>query len=118
MSTPPTTTPARWPDVSRAHQEELAQLAARYVRWPHPELVAQVAAANADPAWQAECEAGLAAAMDPALYVWAGSTCLFPGIRRFKNSRNPVERANSGARRGRWCSTAPPITLRRSVGNY
>ena len=41
MSTPTTATPARWPDVSRAHQEELAQLAARYVRWPHPELVAQ-----------------------------------------------------------------------------
>jgi hypothetical protein len=85
-----TASTAEWSDVSPEHQRQLACIAARYVRWPHPDLVAQVAEANAAAAWQAECEQGLTDAnINPALYVWPGSTCLFPGIRRFKNSVTP-----------------------------
>lgn len=84
------TTATPWADIAPAHQQELARIAARYVRWPHPDLVAQVAEANLAAAWHNECRAGLTrAGLDPKLYLWAGSTCLFPGIRRFKNSRTP-----------------------------
>ena len=85
-----TSSVTKWSDIDPEHEQELTRIAARYVRWPHPDLVAQVAEANQVAPWHHECRDGLASAgIDPELYLWAGSTCLFPGTRRFKNSRTP-----------------------------
>ena len=70
-----------WPKVSSADEEALVRLAVPYVRWLNPALVQALANENTtqQAAWDALLLQG---GIQPDLYVWPGSACVFPGIRR------------------------------------
>ena len=70
-----------WPLVSPADEEALVRLAVPYVRWLQPTLVQALANDNATHqlAWDAVLQQ---AGIKPDLYLWNGSACVFPGIRR------------------------------------
>jgi hypothetical protein len=70
-----------WPKVSDHDAEALVRLAVPYVRWLNPALVEALAQDNT--ARYADWVAALRQAdINPDLYVWPGSACVFPGIRR------------------------------------
>jgi hypothetical protein len=70
-----------WPPVSAADAEALVRLAVPYVRWLHPALVAALADDNTEESssWHTVLQR---ADIGPDLYMWPGSACVFPGIRR------------------------------------
>jgi hypothetical protein len=72
---------ASWPRVALVDEEALVRLVVPYVRWLHPDLVAQVQEDNAQylEDWQNILRQH---AIPADLYVWTGSACAFPGVRR------------------------------------
>lgn len=70
-----------WPAVTQFDAEALVHLAVPYVRWMNPDLVTALAADNDKHqlAWESVFRR---AGIPSDLYVWPGSTCIFPGVRR------------------------------------
>jgi hypothetical protein len=69
--------------VSKEDQEQLARLADRYALWLHPDLIAQVAQANLlAPTYGPPSALPEVPKFIPEAYLWEGSTCFYPGIRR------------------------------------
>lgn len=79
---------AEWKPVAITDEEALVQLAAPYVHWYSPDLVAELAADNTAHrvAWQAVLVKGN---VKPDLYLWPGSACAYPGRRR-KTGKEPA----------------------------
>lgn len=78
-----------WPDWPPPKDDDLLELAramAPFVRFLHPGVVYAVAEDNrrmgAD--WSARLEA---LGIDPAIYLWDGSPCSFPGVRRYAGNK-------------------------------
>jgi hypothetical protein len=77
-----------WPSWSQPRAEEtlaLARVVARYARFLRPEIVRAIADDNESnrAAW---CEALRLRGIDPTAYLWPGSACAFPGVRRHAGS--------------------------------
>ena len=77
-----------WPEWKQPSQEDsllLAQIAMRYVRFLDPKIVAAIADDNEvrRGEW---CESLASCGVDPSLYLWDGSPCAFPGVRRHAGS--------------------------------
>ena len=74
-----------WPTPSDKDLRELAQTMTPFVRFLDPGIVHAVAEDNrrmrAD--WSSRLEA---LGIDPAIYLWEGSPCVFPGVRRYAGS--------------------------------
>ena len=64
-------------------ERELLHIIAPCVRWIDPKCVKAIAAANAqEPRATAWASALTSVGINPSLYLWAGSTCVYPGVRR------------------------------------
>jgi hypothetical protein len=76
-----------WPSVTTDDEEALVRLIVPYVRWLHPDLVVQVQEDNARYLgdWQSLLQRH---AIPADLYVWPGSACVFPGVRRRSGKTN------------------------------
>jgi hypothetical protein len=78
----------RWPEWNLPSDEELLQLAkltVPYICFLHPDIVGFIVADNQlhREKWHAHlAEYGV----DPSLYLWEGSPCAFPGVRRYAGS--------------------------------
>lgn len=74
-----------WPPVSNAHAELLTRLVVPYARWIRKGLIEQLVIANMTDLsrWQKLLREKN---IEPDLYLWTGSACAYPGIRR-KNGK-------------------------------
>ena len=74
-----------WPQPSDEDLLELAQAMAPFVRFLNPGIVRAVAEDNRrlGAEWSSRLEA---LGIDPAIYLWEGSPCAFPGVRRYAGS--------------------------------
>ena len=80
---------AHWPVWPQPNDEDLLTLAramAPFVRFLDPSLVGAVAEDNRrfGAEWSSRMEA---LGMDPAIYLWEGSPCAFPGVRRYAGKK-------------------------------
>lgn len=75
-----------WPQPDLDDSLRLAQVLARYVRFLSPSIVEMVAEDNERHRFE-WCGALESCGVDPSLYLWEGSPCAFPGIRRYAGSR-------------------------------
>ncbi len=80
---------ARWPVWPQPNDEDLLELAramAPIVRFLDPGIVGAVAEDNRclGAEWSFRLEA---LGIDPAIYLWEGSSCAFPGVRRYAGSK-------------------------------
>jgi len=83
---------APWPSVTTADEEALVRLVVPYVRWLHPDLLTQVQEDNER--YLRNWQELLQRYTIPAdLYVWPGSACVYPGVRR--RSGNTDEKAQN-----------------------
>jgi len=75
-----------WPQPSEADVLQLARVAIPLVRYLHPDIVRAVIEDTAQHRedWS---RALLARGIDPEIYLWDGSPCVFPGVRRYAGSR-------------------------------
>jgi hypothetical protein len=77
-----------WPDFGRLADEEileLARLTTRHICFLHPDIVRKLVEDNErrrDEWRQRLAERGV----NPDLYLWPGSSCVFPGVRRYAGS--------------------------------
>lgn len=94
--------PGTWPDWGQPSDEELrglAQVLAPLVRFLQPEIVAAIVedTRRHENEWSARLpERGI----DPAIYLWDGSPCVFPGVRRHAGSKEIAafrQRSSEGA---------------------
>ena len=81
-------TRADWPVWQTPSDEDLRELARAmtpFVRFLHPGIVYAVAEDNRrmEADWSSRLEA---LRIDPAIYLWEGSPCVFPGVRRYAGS--------------------------------
>ena len=79
---------AHWPVWPQPNDEDLLKLAramAPFVRFLDPGIVGAVAEDNRrlGAEWSSRLEA---LGIDPAIYLWEGSPCSFPGVRRYAGS--------------------------------
>ena len=79
---------APWPAWSQPNDEDLLELAramAPFVRFLDPDIVGAVVEDNRrfGGEWSSRLEA---LSIDPAIFLWEGSPCAFPGIRRYAGS--------------------------------
>ncbi len=79
---------ARWPVWPQPNDEELLELAramSPFVRFLDPGIIDAVAEDNRrlGTEWSSRLEAF---GIDPAIYLWEGSPCAFPGVRRYAGS--------------------------------
>lgn len=83
----PTTFPwPEWPQPDLGDSWRLARVLARYIRFLSPRIVEAVARDNE--AHRFEWYGALASCgVDPSLYLWDGSPCAFPGVRRYAGSK-------------------------------
>jgi hypothetical protein len=77
-----------WPEWNLPDKEQLFRLAritTPYIRFLHPDIVRTVVEDNERhrDKW---CERLQGRGIDPALYLWEGSACAFPGVRRHTGS--------------------------------
>ena len=87
-----------WPQPEDGDLLELARAMAPYVRFLDPAIVRAVVEDNrrVGRAWSASLEA---LGIDPGIYLWDGSPCAFPGVRRYAGSTEIAvfrKRAESG----------------------
>lgn len=75
-----------WSEPSSQDVLTLARIVARHARFLHPEIVAAIVQDNekSRTAWS---DALRARGVDPSAYLWPGSACAFPGVRRYAGSR-------------------------------
>ena len=91
---------AHWPVWPQPNDEDLLKLAramAPFVRFLDPGIVGAVAEDNRrlGAEWSSRLEA---LGIDPAIYLWEGSPCSFPGVRRYAGSTEiAVFRQRAGA---------------------
>jgi len=99
---------SRWPEWNLPSDDELLQLAKitiPYICFLHPEIVAFMVADNQ--LHREEWHAGLAEyGVDPSLYLWDGSPCAFPGVRRYAGS---AEIAQHRKKLRRWRGPIMPL---------
>ena len=76
----------RWEQPGEKESLELAKILTRYVRFLSCEIVEAVTRDNECRAteWR---EALFQRGIDPELYLWEGSSCAFPGVRRYAGSK-------------------------------
>jgi hypothetical protein len=79
----------KWPEWVLPSDEELyqlAQVATKYIRFLNPEIVGAIAEDNAkhQKEWSDKLESR---SVNTSLYLWEGSSCCFPGIRRYAGSK-------------------------------
>jgi hypothetical protein len=77
-----------WPEWKLPSNEDLLRLAritVPYIRFLHPDIVRAVVDDNQDrrEAW---CSRLADHGIEPCLYLWEGSACAFPGVRRYAGS--------------------------------
>ncbi|HEX8699844.1 MAG TPA: hypothetical protein VF815_13455 [Myxococcaceae bacterium] len=74
-----------WPQPSEAEILQLARVAIPLVRYLHPDIVRAVVEDTAQHLedWS---RALSARGIDPEIYLWNGSPCVFPGVRRYAGS--------------------------------
>ena len=74
-----------WPGPSEGDMLGLARVLARHARFLHPDIVAAVTEDNARHAseWRTLLHER---SVDPDIYLWDGSPCAFPGVRRYAGS--------------------------------
>ena len=74
-----------WPQPDDKDLLELARTLIPFIRFLHPAIVGTVVEDNQRMGtdWSARLEA---IGIDPAIYLWDGSPCAFPGIRRYAGS--------------------------------
>ena len=77
-----------WPEWGQPKNEDILQLAkvlTPLARFLHPDIVAAVAEDNRQrfAEWRGKFEA---IGVDPDIYMWRGSPCAFPGVRRYAGS--------------------------------
>lgn len=80
---------AAWPAWDQPGDADLlpqARLVATFVRFLHPDIVGAIAEDNdaRGPQWS---ESLRALGIDPSGWIWPGSPCAFPGVRRYAGSR-------------------------------
>ena len=75
-----------WPQPSNGPLRGLAQVLAPLVRFLQPEIIAAIVEDTRRHAkgWSARL---LERGIDPAIYIWDGSPCAFPGVRRHAGSK-------------------------------
>lgn len=78
-----------WPKWNSPNEEEvhiLAKIITKYIRFLNPEIVAEITKNNNNDrtVWVKALELKN---IDPELYLWEGSPCCFPGIRRHAGSK-------------------------------
>ena len=104
-----------WPDWGQPTEEtlrDLAQALTPLVRFLKPEIVAAIAedTRRHAPEWSVRFrECGI----DPAIYLWDGSPCVFPGVRRHAGSKEIAE-----FRRQSPQDTPPPHCLATDDNDY
>ena len=74
-----------WPQPNDEDLLDLARAAAPFVRFLHPDIVGAVVEDNRRmrAEWSSRLEARR---IDPVIYLWEGSPCAFPGVRRHAGS--------------------------------
>ena len=80
---------AHWPAWSQPNDKDLLELAramAPFTRFLDPDIVGAVVEDNrlVRAAWSTRLEA---LGIDPAVYLWEGSPCAFPGVRRYAGTK-------------------------------
>jgi hypothetical protein len=86
---PRSTVTYAWPEWDRPSDEELlrlAKLTTPYIRFLHPDIVSALVDDNEKKAaaWSVRL---VERSIDPSLYLWPGSSCAFPGVRRYAGKR-------------------------------
>ena len=76
----------KWGQPKDADILHLAKVLTPLVKFLHPDIVAAVAEDNRwrFPEWRAKLEK---IGLDPNIYLWRGSPCAFPGVRRYAGSQ-------------------------------
>ena len=107
---------AGWPVWTQPNDKDILELAraiAPFVRFLDPDIVNEVVEDNRrmEVDWSVRLEAF---GIDPAIYLWEGSPCAFPGVRRYAGStENAVLRKRAAERKalrlyGDICRIVPP----------
>jgi len=90
---------ANWPNWPQPTEQEtlaLAKVVTRYVRFLHPDIIAAVVTNNE--LYRTDWSAKLTALdIDATSYLWPGSACTFPGIRRYAGAAE-IKEFRSGNR--------------------
>ena len=84
---------APWPDWPQPGEDaifELAKVLTPLIRFLRPEIVSSIVEDNRSRGdeWSARLDE---LGVDPAIYLWDGSPCSFPGVRRYAGSREIAE---------------------------
>jgi hypothetical protein len=87
VSAPPVRLWDAWKPPTAAQQLAFAKQVVPHVKWLHPAIVAGIARDNDDPNRGWRDWLGQVADVPVADYLWAGSPCVFPGIRRSTGAR-------------------------------
>ena len=76
----------KWDGPSLEERHALASIITKYVRFLHPQIVEALAKDNAKhaPEWS---ELLVKCNIDPEQYLWIGSPCSFPGVRRHSGTK-------------------------------
>jgi hypothetical protein len=93
-----------WPEWDVPNREDLVQLAkltTPYIRFLHPDIVRFIVSDNQRQSerWEARLAKR---GVDPSLYLWEGSPCAFPGVRRYAGG------AEIAQHRKKLTATEPP----------
>ena len=101
-----------WPQPSAEDLLDLARAMAPFVRFLAPDIVGAVAEDNRlmGPGWSSRLRA---LGIDPDIYLWEGSPCAFPGIRRYAGSEEQAVLRKRAAPRA-----APPQCLELDDNDY
>ena len=101
-----------WPQPSAEDLLDLARAMAPFVRFLAPDIVGAVAEDNRlmGPEWSSRLRA---LGIDPDIYLWEGSPCAFPGIRRYAGSEEQAVLRKRAAPRA-----APPQCLDLDDNDY
>ncbi len=105
----------QWPEWPQPSQDDLLQLATLLtplVRFLRPDIIEAVVADNRrrGDEWSAKLdELGI----DPNVYLWEGSPCAFPGVRRHAGSDEIVQFRGRGSN-----ASSPPHCLRLDDNDY
>lgn len=72
-----------WPNLIEQEQHNIAKALARVTHHMHPKVVARIREINADHEERARLEAILPECIEREAWLYPGSACVFPGVRRF-----------------------------------